>query len=397
MGHTARKHALLSASGAKRWLNCTPSAKLEEKYHESTSSSYAAEGTLAHEIADITLRQRAGEVDDKVYAKELAKLKKSELFNPEMLDYVEVYVNLIMEAFTEAKQTTPDAILSVEERVNYSYLVPEGFGTSDAIIIADGTLRISDFKYGKGVMEHAEDNPQLRLYALGALQRFDLEYDIYKVRMEIIQPRLGHYSYSEMLVEELTNWAEKEVKPKAKLAYAGEGVQKAGDWCRWCNVKGMCATLAAENVKLARHAFKDPHLLTDAQIVEVFKQIPMLTDWANAVGEHMLKEAIAGKQWKGYKVVEGGSKRKWIDEAKAIEKLKQADYAETDYLVTKLAGIGAIEKLIGKTNFTKELSECVVKPQGKPTLAPESDKRPIMDKAERAKAAFRENITELPF
>lgn len=385
--HSGRKHALLSASGAPRWLNCTPSARLEEKFEESTESVYAKEGTLAHEFGDITLRFRAGQLDEKTFKAESRKLKKDPLFYPGMLDEVDKYVNIIMEAYQVAKSKTPGAILLVEERFDFSHLVEQGFGTGDATIIADGVLDTYDLKFGKGVRVDADDNPQLKLYGSGALQKYELSYDIHTVRLNIIQPRLDHFSSWSISVEDLMKWGANTVVPTAAKAYLGEGHQKAGDWCKWCKVKGMCATLAGKNIKLARHEFKDPHLLTDDQISDVFKQIPMLVDWANAVGAHMLKEALNGKTWKGFKVVEGRANRKWKDEQEVQDYL-ELSFDKEKYMVSKLAGIPAIEKLVGKTNFYKELGEQIVSPPGKPALVPNSDKRRAMIGIEQAKSDF---------
>lgn len=387
VNHTSRKHALLSASGASRWLNCTPSARLEEKFEESTQSVYAAEGTLAHEFGDINLRFRNGEISESIFKKELAKLRKEKLYTDEMEEQVDKYVTYCMELFNVAKQRTPDAVMLVEEKFDFSHLVEQGFGTGDDSIIGDGILDIVDLKYGKGVKVDATDNPQLKLYASGALRAFDLMYDIHTVRMHIVQPRLDHISVFEMSVEDLLNWGEREVKPKAAKAYQGKGVQKAGDWCKWCKVKAMCATLAAQNVKLAQHEFKDPHLLTEQQLIDVYKQQPMLVDWVNAVAQYLLDEAVKGKQWPGYKLVEGRSNRKWLDENKVAETLVENEFTADKFMVSKLAGITAVEKLVGKGNFGSMLGDFVVKPPGAPTLVPESDKRPAMG-IEQAKQDF---------
>lgn len=391
--HSARKHALLSASGASRWLACTPSARLEEKFEESspsTSSVYADEGTLAHEFGDINLRNAMGQLTKKVYDSEIKKLRSNPLYSSEMEGEVDKYVTYVLESFAEAKQKTPDAVLMIEERLDFSHLVEQGFGTGDAGVIADGVLEIIDLKYGKGIRVEAEENPQLMLYGSGALRSFELMYDIHTVKMTIVQPRLDHISSWETKVTDLISWGEKTVKPAAAKAYEGKGVQKAGDHCKWCKVKAMCATLAAKNIALARHEFKDPHLLTEKQLLEVYKQQPMLVDWVNAVAEYLLAEALKGKQWPGYKVVEGRSQRKWMDEDKVIETL-ELSHDPKDFMVSKLAGIPAIEKLLGKKDFPVLLGEMVLLPPGKPTLVPESDKRPAMG-IEQAKLDFKDEI-----
>ena len=393
VNHSARKHALLSASGASRWLQCPPSARLEEKFEESspsTSSVYADEGTLAHEFGDLNLRKAAGRISDSVFDKEIKELRKHPLYSSEMEGEVDKYVTYVWEAFAEAKQKTPDAVLMIEERLDFSHLVEQGFGTGDAGVIADGVLEIIDLKYGKGIRVEAEENPQLMLYGSGALRSFELMYDIHTIKMTIVQPRLDHISSWEISVKDLVNWGEKIVKPAAAKAYEGKGVQEAGDHCKWCKVKAMCATLAAKNVALARHEFKDPYLLTEKQLIEVYKQQPMLVDWVNAVSEYLLAEALKGKQWPGYKIVEGRSPRKWMDEEKVIATLGLS-HDPKDFMVSKLAGIPAIEKLLGTKDFHALLGERVLLPPGKPTLVPESDKRPAM-RIEQAKLDFKDEI-----
>jgi len=301
--HSTRAHALLSASGASRWMNCTPSARLEEKFDESSTSTFAAEGTLAHEFGDVNLRFKNGEIDEKTLKAELKKLRKDKHYTLEMEGEVDKYVTIVMEAFAVAKARTPDAKLLIEERVDFSHLVEKGFGTGDVCIVADGFLDVIDLKYGKGVKVDADNNPQLMLYGSGALRNFEMMYDIHTVNLVIVQPRLDHLSEWKISTEKLIEWGEKEVKPKAAKAYQGKGLQKAGDHCKWCKVKAMCATLAAKNVKLAQHDFKDPHLLTESHVIEVYKQQPMLVDWVNSVAKYLLDEAVKGKKWPGLKLV----------------------------------------------------------------------------------------------
>jgi len=378
----------LSASGASRWMNCTPSARLEEKFDESSTSSFAAEGTLAHEFGDVNLRFKNGEIDEKTLKAELKKLRKDKNYTDEMESEVEKYVTIVMEAFAVAKARTPDAKLLIEERVDFSHLVEKGFGTGDVCIVADGILDVIDLKYGKGVKVDADKNPQLMLYGSGALRNFEMLYDIHTVNLVIVQPRLDHLSEWQISTEDLIEWGEKEVRPKAAKAYQGKGVQKAGDHCKWCKVKAMCATLAAKNVKLAQHDFKDPHLLTESQVLEVYKQQPMLVDWVNAVAKYLLDEAVKGKKWPGMKLVEGRSNRKWLDDKKVQDVLADNLFDEKDYTTTKIQGITAVEKLVGKSDFPKILGELVIKPQGKPTLVPMSDKRPAVG-IEQAKEDFK--------
>ena len=386
--HGARKHALLSASSASRWLACTPSARLEDKFMQSNKEKpnvFADEGTLAHEIADLALKAFKGDISPKVYEKELIKLKKHPLYYPEMVFEVQDYVDLVIETYLVAKKEDPAALLFIEERLDFSHLVEQGFGTGDACIISNGVLEVIDLKFGKGVKVDADNNPQLMLYGAGALAAYDFLYDIHTVRLTIVQPRLDNVSTWDISVQDLEAWGQKVVRPQAVKAYKGEGVQKAGDHCKFCKVKAMCATLASVNVKLAQHEFKDPHYLTDQQIVDVFKQIPMLVDWANAVGDHLLQQALQGKKVQGYKVVEGRSNRRWVDEEQVETILLNYTYLEEkDYLVKKLAGIPAIEKALGKKEFTETLGKLVDLPPGKPTLVPDTDKRPAIGGVEQA-------------
>jgi len=386
--HSNRKHALLSASGASRWLNCTPSARLEEKFKEPPSSSFAQEGTLAHELGDLGLQKASKKITVAQYKKATVLHYESDLFTEDMPEYVQEYVDYVMEEFKAAKKRTPDALLLIEQKVDLTEYIEDGFGTNDAIIIADGKMEVIDLKYGKGIKVSADDNPQLKLYGLGALIEHELAYDITSVKLTIMQPRLQSVSSWEISAEDLLLWGEKTVRPKAKKAYAGEGIQKAGDWCKWCKAKATCATLASVNTKLAKHDFKDPHLLTDDQLLEVYKKIPLLVDWARAVSKHLLDEAKNGKQWKGYKIVEGKSNRKWSDEEKVKQALLAETYEEDEFMISKLGGIGLVEKLVGKNNFTEILGKLVVKPSGAPTLVPDSDKRPGKGVAE-AKSDFK--------
>lgn len=388
MEHGKRKHALLSPSGAHRWLNCTPSAVLSEQF-ENKTSIYAIEGTLAHEFADVTLRHFNGEITKRKLNSEIKKIKNNELYAEEMDGFVQKYVDYVIECFAELKQLTPDAVLLIEQKVSFIAFVPDGRGSCDAVIIADGWMYVIDLKYGKGVEVSAENNPQLRLYALGALLEYSLLYDIQKIKMIIVQPRLDHISEDVIEASELMNWATKEVKPKAAQAFKGEGLQCAGSWCKWCPTKPKCATLASYNTKLAQHEFKNPHLLTDTQVIEVFKQQPILIDWAASVAKYILDEALKGKEWPGYKVVEGVSRRKWKDELKVIEKLIEEDQDFEKITETKLLGITKIEKLLGKELFKDYLSELIERPPGKPILVESSDKRPPYNKAEQAKEIFK--------
>jgi len=354
---------------------------------------YAEEGTLAHEFADLNLRFWTKAISLRTLDTEIKKLKKSPLYAPDMEGEVDKYINYVIEAFGVARQKTPDAVLLIEERLDFSHLVEYGFGTGDAVIIADGVLEVIDLKYGKGVKVEAANNPQLILYGLGALRAFDLAYDIHTIKLTIVQPRLDHISSWELLAADAVVFGEEVVKPMAAIAYKGEGRQKVGDWCKFCKVKAMCSALAKQNTDLAKLDFEEPRLLTDEQLLGVYAQIPMLLTWAKAVDEHLLAEAVKGKKWEGLKVVEGKSNRKWLDEEAVDRTLLREGFARTDYTNTKLKGLTDIEKLVGKTQFQPLLGSLIVKPTGAPTLVPESDKRPAMG-LEQAKLDFSSAIEE---
>lgn len=386
-GHSSRSHARLSASGSKRWLACTPSVKLEEKFKD-TGSVFTREGTLAHEFADYALRLLNDEITEGRYQEATAKLKKHELYTREMPFQVDKYVTYVTEQLAQAKQKTPDAKLMVEERLDFSHIVKNGFGTGDATIVADNEMEVIDLKYGKGVRVDAENNSQLMLYGLGALRANELIYDIETVKLTIVQPRLNSISSWIISTEDLERWAEEEVKPKAALAYEGKGEQVAGDHCRWCKAKAKCRAFANLNNELAKLDFKEPELLSDEELVQVFEALPRLTDWANAVAAHLHAEALSGKQIKGYKLVEGRSSRKWTDTELAADVLLAEGFKEEEIYNTKLKGIGDISGLMSKDDFDEKLGDFVIKPSGKPTLVPETDKRPAMGSKEQAAADF---------
>lgn len=362
-------------------MNCTPSARLEELLPDKETSVFAAEGTLAHEFGDLQLRYFNKEITKRKLNAELKKLRAHELYFDGMEDEVEKYTSYVIEEFHAAKK---GAVLMVESRLDFSHIVPEGFGTGDATIAGDDVLDVLDLKFGMGVKVFADNNEQLMLYGVGALRMVELLYDIKTVRLHIVQPRLNHESVWEISAEELRAWAFEEVKKKAKMAFNGEGEQKAGDWCRWCKVKPKCAALAKRSLSLARMDFKDPAMLTDEEILEVREKQTLLVEWAKSVTEYMHKEAVRGRQWEGYKLVEGRSQRKWKDEKAAAEFLKQHGYKEEDFMQTKLKGITAISKMAGDL----ELGEFMIRPQGAPTLVPQNDPRDPIGSAESAREDF---------
>lgn len=373
------EHALLSASGSHKWLNCPPSARLEEQF-ENATSVFAAEGTAAHELSEYKLKAFLG----------MKGKRPTSYFDSEELErYTEIYADYAIELIAEVKSYCKDPIILIEQRLDYSCYVPEGFGTGDLVIIADNTLDIVDLKYGKGVVVSAEDNPQMKLYALGALNLFDSLYDIQRVRMTICQPRLENISTYEISAEELENWAETELRPKAQLAINGEGEFLPGEHCRFCRARFTCRARAEEHLSLAKHEFKLPSLLSDEEIAEVLAVADRLSAWAKDVYAYATDLAIReGKEWAGYKVVEGRSNRKYANEEAVITACSENGI--TDIYTKSLIGITAMEKLLGKKKFNDILGNLVEKPQGKPTLVPITDKRKPIKLNNTAQADFKE-------
>lgn len=388
---TERKHAVLSASGAYRWLACPPSARLEEQFEE-TTSTYAEEGTLAHGIAEQKLRFLLKQISAQDYAQALQIFEKNEFYSASMLDYIETYASIVMKKVNEAKARSADAIVLLEQKLDFSDWVPEGFGTGDVVIISDGVLEIIDLKYGKGVPVAAEDNAQMRLYALGALATFDSLYDIKIIRMTIVQPRLDSVSSDEITAEMLYWWADTELIKRAQLAWEGKGEFQAGEHCQFCRARFNCRARAEANLELAKMDFRKPELLTDEEIGKVLKQADELKAWVSDVFDYALVQARDhGKKFRGWKLVEGRSVRKYADEEAVAKTLLEAGYKEEQIYEKKLWGITAMEKLLGKTKFGELLKGLVVKPAGKPTLVPESDKRPEINSITAAVADFKNN------
>lgn len=388
---TERKHAVLSASGAYRWLACPPSARLEEQFEE-TTSTYAEEGTLAHGIAEQKLRFLLKQISAQDYAQALQVFEKNEFYSASMLDYIETYASIVMKKVNEAKARSADAVVLLEQKLDFSDWVPEGFGTGDVVIISDGVLEIIDLKYGKGVPVAAEDNAQMRLYALGALATFDSLYDIKIIRMTIVQPRLDSVSSDEITAEMLYWWADTELIKRAQLAWEGKGEFQPGEHCQFCRARFNCRARAEANLELTKMDFRKPELLTDEEIGEVLKQADELKAWVSDVFDYALVQARDhGKKFKGWKLVEGRSVRKYADEEAVAKTLLEAGYKEEQIYEKKLWGITAMEKLLGKTLFNELLGGLVVKPTGKPTLVPETDKRPELNSTAAAVADFKNN------
>ena len=365
-----KAHAILSASSSHRWLNCPPSARLCETY-EDKGSDYAAEGTDAHSLCEYKLRK----------ALDMSAVDPSEhltWYSEEMEDCANGYAAYILELVEAAKETCAAPVVLIEQRVDFSRWVEQGFGTSDAIIISDGTLRVIDYKHGLGVLVEADNNPQMMCYALGALELFDAIYDIDSVAMTVYQPRRQNVSTFEMSKDDLYRWAEEVLKPTAELAFAGDGNFLCGEWCGFCKAKHECRARAEANLLLAQYDFKLPQLLEDSEIEVILSRADQLVSWVNDIKEYALQQAISGKDWTGFKLVEGRSNRRYTNEAAVTQVVTNAGF---DPYERKLLGITAMQKLLGKSRFEELLSAYIEKPQGKPTLVPESDKRPVMNNA----------------
>lgn len=375
------KHAKCSASGSSRWLACTPSVVLE--HHEPESySPYAMEGTIAHAMGENNLLLYAGEITQRTHTARTNKIRKHELFQEEMIDYAQAYSDFVIERLNSAREKTEDAILQIESRLDFSKYVPEGFGTGDSVIISDGTVEIIDLKYGKGVQVDAYENPQMMLYGIGAFEGFRDLYKIENVMMTVYQPRLDHVSSYALSVEELEKWAGEYVKPRAELAIKGEGDFVPGEHCRFCRVKHKCRARAENNLVLAQHEFKKPGLLEDYEINEILLKADDLKKWVEDVKEYAFEKALGGYKWESFKLVAGRSVRKYGDDKAVKQKLVELGYSEAEICDIKLKGIGAMEKLLGKNEFTETLGDLIVKPEGKPTLVEKSDKRPEINNAE---------------
>ena len=373
INHSGRAHALLSPSGSHRWMHCTPSARLEENMPESTSSA-AEEGTVAHELAEYALEKYiSGEymplLDELPTPKHIAE---SPYYSPEMDKYVSDYVCYVCDIFEKVE----GAEMHIERKFDLTSYVPECFGSCDCDIVGKKVLNIIDLKYGKGVQVDAKDNSQLMMYALGVLRTLSpkRQADIETVRMHIAQVRLGNYSVFEMSARDLTHWGIHVLRPTAEKAFAGQGDTVVGSHCKFCKFKAQCRAQRDALVKDFEE-LGDTKALSLDEIADLLTKVDMYSDWLSSVKSHALSEALAGKNLKGWKLVEGRSNRVISDEGKAIEVLVGLGFTEDELKNHKLKGIGDLEKMVGKKALAVNLGDVIVKPKGAPTLAPESDKR----------------------
>lgn len=380
-------HARLSASSSNKWLNCTNSLLLEENF-EDKESSFAAEGTLAHSLAEIkTKKYFVKGIGSKTYKKEVDALKKSEYWDNEMENYTSDYLDYLKK-LSIGFENSP--YVAIEKKVNYGKYAKEGFGTCDCLMIEGNNLHICDLKYGKGVPVSAENNSQLMLYALGAYEEYSFLYNIKKVTLHIIQPRLDNYSTYELSVDDLLKFGE-EVKEKSQLALSGNGEFKTGNHCRFCKAKSKCRARSEENIKLAGFTKSMPPLITDDEVGEYLTMAQDIVNWAKDLEEYALNQCLAGNTIKGWKAVEGRSIRKIIDEIGLVTKLKENGFDESlIYKPKQLETITNLEKLVGKKSFETLSKEYIDKPKGKPTLVRDSDKREAITNSKKAKDVFKE-------
>lgn len=373
-----RAHAKLSASSSGKWLVCTPSAHLEAQFPDE-DSAFAKEGTIAHEVFEKIPNAYLGVIP----ADAVTDYVLENGIDQDMFDYVSEAARVVIEKIETTRESCPDAVVLVERRLDFSPWVPEGFGTGDAVIIADGVTEICDLKYGKGIPVYAEGNSQMRLYALGAYNELAHLYDIRTIRSTVLQPRLENYSTEEMEVSELLDWAETVVVPKAQLAWHGEGDLVAGDHCHkyFCRARAVCPALAKQANELVESSFAllPPDMLNNEQMVKVLERADQVVKWIGDVKDWALKRAESGHQVPGYKLVEGRSNRKYKDHEAVAKAVVASGIDDSLIYERNLIGLTAMEKLLGKKKFTEILGDCVEKPAGRPTLVPATDKRPAID------------------
>lgn len=392
INHKERAHALLSASSAVRWLACTPSARLEDQF-EDKDSPYAAEGTLAHEIAELKLRKYFIEPIGKgEYTKRLNKLKKhtfngQELYQKEMLKHTEAYLDYLKEV-TNGMNVQP--YVAVEKKLDFSAYVPEGFGTADCIIIGGDTMYVTDFKYGKGVLVEAEDNPQMKLYALGAYLAYSFLYPIKTIKLAIIQPRIDNISEFDISAEDLIAWGE-EIKPVAKKAFDGEGDYVPGDHCKFCKAKATCRARAEQFSALNDFTSMKPPLITNAEVGEFLEKGQNIESWVKALKDYALKESLKGGEIPGWKAVEGRGSRNFVDQDKAFKHLQDKGIDEAMLYDRIPLTVPKLEKELGKKQYREllEKPKLVEKTPGKPTLALANDKRKAVTNEVSAEEDFK--------
>lgn len=387
-------HAILAPSSASRWLTCTPSARLELQFPDRAGQA-AEEGTLAHKLGEILIQRDLGLIDKVAYAYYVTPVINDPLYTPEMMGYMEDYAAFVIERFNAAKALTPDAILEQEVKLDMTRYIPEGSGTGDNVIIGEPMLEIIDLKYGKGVRVEAEDNAQMKLYALGALDKYDWLYNIQTVRMTIYQPRIDNVSTWEISVTDLRQWADTVLKHRAALAFEGKGVFITGEHCQFCKAKAVCKANADYQMEIVKDDFADPVLISDEQIVDIINRHKGFLSWIKSVNEHALRLAITeGKKWPGLKLVEGRSNRIYSDEGLVVQMIVDAGFKEEQLYTKKILGVTAMQGFLTKKVFDILVTPLIVKPPGKPALAAENDKRPELNSLDAAKLDFKNEEDE---
>ena len=367
------KHARFSPSAAGRRLNCPPSLVLEEQFQDE-ESEYAAEGSAGHALAEHLVKK---------HLKKRSKRPTSAYYTDELIEAVEEYVAFVISEIEEARRNSDDPVFSVEQRVDASDYVDECFGTADMVIVTDKVVHIIDLKLGKGVPVYAEQNPQLMIYGLGILSMAEMLYDVETVRLTIFQPRLNNVSTWDISPDAIKTWGEEVLKPRGAMALMGAGEFKAGSWCRFCKARNQCRARAEEFLALAKMEFQEPALLSDDEIAEILKVADELAKWAGDVYAFAQEKAIIhGKEWTGFKLVEGRSNRKYTSEEEVAETATAAGY--TDIYKRSLVTITEMERIMGKQDFNRILGHLVYKPQGKVTLVLDSDKREAINKTTAA-------------
>ena len=369
------KHAYLSASASHRWLACPPSAKLCANILDQ-ASEYAQQGTDCHELCAYLVEKALGrDVIDPT--------ENLTYYDAEMQNCAEEYRNYVLEQIEAAKEFCKDPQVMIEQRLDFSRWVENGFGTGDCVIVADEVLQIIDYKHGLGILVSAGDdehggNSQMMCYALGALEVFGDIYDINQIKMTIFQPRRDNISTYTISKEDLLKWADEILAPTAQLAYVGKGEFNAGDHCTFCKVKATCRKRAEYNLELAKYDFEMPATLDDTEIAAILEKVDEMISWGNDIKDYALQQAQSGVHFEGWKIVEGRSNRKYTDDNAVADTVKDAGF---DPYEKKLLGITAMSTLLGKKKFEELLGGLIYKPPGKPTLVPESDKRPAMNTA----------------
>lgn len=378
-------HAFLGPSGASRWMACPPSARLTENLPD-TESDFAKEGSLAHEIAELKLKKKIVDpgMSTRKFNSDMKKLKENELYDEEMQDYTDEYVEFIQEQMCSC-EVTPFVV--VEQKVDFSEYVPEGFGTSDCIILSGNTLHVIDFKYGKGVPVYAEENKQMLLYALGAYLGYNFLYDIKQIKMSIVQPRISNFSSWECDLDYLLSFAE-EVRKNADMAYKGEGELNSGKHCQFCGLNATCRKRAEDNLDLEKYEFKESPELSNSEIGEILKRAENLAQWVKKLKDYALAECLVGNEIKGWKAVNGRGTRSFTDTDEAIKVLTDNGIERELLKETVYKSLSQMEKVVGKKEFNNLVGHLIETSVGAPTLVDESDKRKAITNRIKAEDEF---------